>query len=39
VPTDVTLSGSATDVWILQVAQGLTVADGTKIALAGGALA
>ena len=39
VPTDVTLTGSATDVWIMQVAQGLTVASGTKVTLAGGALA
>ena len=38
VPTDVTLSGSATDVWILQIAQDLTVSNGTKIVLAGGAV-
>jgi hypothetical protein len=36
---DLTLRGSATDVWILQVAQDLTVSSGTKITLAGGALA
>jgi hypothetical protein len=38
VPTDVTLTGSATDVWIFQVAQNLTFASGAKIVLAGGAL-
>jgi hypothetical protein len=38
-PTDVTLSGKATDVWIFQVAQNLTVSKGAKIVLAGGALA
>ena len=35
----VTLSGSATDVWIFQIAQTLTVADAAKITLSGGALA
>jgi hypothetical protein len=35
----VTLSGSATDVWIFQIGQGLTVADGAIITLSGGALA
>jgi len=39
VPTDVTLNGSATDVWIFQIAQDLTVNGATKIVLAGGALA
>ncbi len=39
VPTDVTLSGAATDTWIFQVAQDLTLTSGTKIVLAGGALA
>jgi hypothetical protein len=34
----VTLSGSATDVWIFQIGQGLTVADGAIITLSGGAL-
>ena len=38
VPTDVTLTGSATDVWIFQIAQDLTVAGATKVVLAGGAL-
>jgi hypothetical protein len=37
VPTNVTLTGSATDVWIFQVAQDLTVSNGTEILLAGGA--
>jgi hypothetical protein len=35
----VTLSGSATDVWIFQIAQGLTVENSAKITLSGGALA
>ena len=38
IPTNVTLTGSATDVWIFQVAQGLTMSSGAKILLAGGAL-
>ena len=38
VPTDVTLSGSATDVWIFQIAQDLTVSSGAQVLLAGGAL-
>ncbi len=38
VPTDVTLNGSATDVWIFQIAQGLTLSSGVKVLLAGGAL-
>ena len=38
IPTDVTLTGSATDVWIFQIAQNLTMASATKIILAGGAL-
>jgi hypothetical protein len=37
IPTDVTLSGSATDVWIFQIAQDLTMSSGVKILLAGGA--
>ncbi len=36
--TDITLSGSANDVWIFQVAQDLTVSNGVKVILAGGAL-
>jgi len=38
IPTDVTLMGSATDVWIFQIAQDLTISNGVKIQLAGGAL-
>ena len=38
IPTDVTLDGSATDIWIFQIAQDLTVSSGAKIVLAGGAL-
>jgi Ice-binding-like/Bacterial Ig-like domain len=38
IPTDVTLSGSATDVWIFQIAQDLTLSSAVKIHLAGGAL-
>jgi hypothetical protein len=37
IPTDVTLTGTASDVWIFQVAQNLTMSSGTKIFLAGGA--
>jgi hypothetical protein len=37
IPADVTLSGSGTDVWIFQVAQGLTVNANHKVILAGGA--
>ena len=36
--TDVTLTGSPTDVWIFQIAQGLTVSDGVHVTLVGGAL-
>jgi Ice-binding-like len=39
IPTDITLSGSATDVWIFQIAQALTVSSAVKVNLAGGALA
>ncbi len=38
IPTDVTLSGSSTDVWIFQIAQDLTMSSAAKIHLAGGAL-
>jgi len=38
VSTNVTLSGSATDVWIFQVAGTLNLSSGAKIVLAGGAL-
>lgn len=37
VPTNVTLSGAATDVWIFQVAQDLTLSSASTIVLAGGA--
>ena len=39
IATNVTLSGSATDVWIFQVAGDLTQASATSVTLAGGALA
>lgn len=39
IPTDVTLAGSATDVWIFQIAGNLTQAAATKVILAHGALA
>jgi hypothetical protein len=38
IPTDVTLTGGPNDVWIFQVAQGMTVGSGVKVILAGGAL-
>ena len=38
VPTDVTLAGNATDVWIFQIAQNLTLSSGIGILLSGGAL-
>ena len=38
IPTDVTLTGGPNDVWIFQIAQGLTVSSGVHILLAGGAL-
>jgi len=38
IATDVTLDGSATDVWIFQIAQDLVMASGVKVVLAGGAL-
>lgn len=37
--SDVTLSGSADDVWIFQIGEGITQANGTKIILTGGAQA
>ncbi len=39
IPTDVTLSGSATDVWIFQIAQDLTMSSAANVFLTGGALA
>lgn len=38
-PTNVIISGSATDVWIFQIAGDLTVSSGVKITLSGGAQA
>ncbi|SRR5258708_2474184 len=38
IPTDVTLAGNPTDVWIFQVAQDLTVSGATHIFLTGGAM-
>jgi hypothetical protein len=38
IPTDVTLQGGRSAVWIFQVAEDLTVASGTSVVLAGGAL-
>lgn len=38
IPTNVTLSGSGTDVWVFQIAQDLTVSNGVEVVLAGGAL-
>ncbi|MEO8840381.1 MAG: ice-binding family protein [Kofleriaceae bacterium] len=37
IPTSITLSGTATDVWIFQVAQDLILSSGTAIVLAGNA--
>jgi len=37
IPTDVTLSGSSTDVWIFQIAENLTMSSATRINLTGGA--
>lgn len=37
--SDVTLTGSATDVWVFQIAQDLTLSSAVKVHLAGGALA
>jgi len=39
ITTDIAISGSSTDVWIFQIAQDLTVANGVKMTLSGGALA
>jgi hypothetical protein len=38
IPTNITLTGSATDVWIFQIAKNLTVSSGAKIVLGGAAL-
>ena len=37
--SDVTLNGSATDVWIFQIAGGITQASATRVILTGGAMA
>jgi cytoskeletal protein CcmA (bactofilin family) len=39
IPTNITISGSATDVWIFQVAGTLKMSSAVRITLAGGALA
>lgn len=39
IPTSVTLNGNATDVWIFQVAQDLTLSSATNVTLSGGAQA
>ncbi|CAN5904804.1 hypothetical protein BH11PSE12_BH11PSE12_34650 [soil metagenome] len=38
IPTDVTLTGGPNDVWIFQIAQGLSISSNVHIILAGGAL-
>jgi hypothetical protein len=38
IASDLTLQGSATDVWIFEIAQGLTVSSGVNVVLAGGAV-
>jgi hypothetical protein len=38
IPTDLTLNGSATDVWIFQIAQNLEMASATTITMSGGSL-
>jgi len=39
IPTSVTLTGSANDTWIFQIAGGITQSAATRVILAGGALA
>ena len=39
IPTDVTLNGGPNDVWIFQIAGGITQASAAKVILTGGALA
>jgi hypothetical protein len=39
IPTDVHLTGNATDVWVFEIAQDLTVSSATSIVLGGGAVA
>lgn len=38
-PSGVTLQGSSTDVWVMQIAQGLRLSNGANVTLSGGALA
>ena len=38
IPTDLTLDGDATQVWIFQIAQDLTVSSGVNVTLTGGAV-
>jgi hypothetical protein len=38
IPTDLTLTGSASDIWIFMIAQDLTVSNAVHVVLAGGAL-
>jgi hypothetical protein len=38
IPTDVELTGDATDVWIFQIADNLTISNGVSVSLSGGAL-
>ncbi|MDT8446621.1 MAG: Ig-like domain-containing protein [bacterium] len=38
IPTAITISGASNDVWIFQIAETLTVANGVIVTLAGGAL-
>jgi hypothetical protein len=38
IPTSITLTGSATDVWIFQIAKNLTVSSATIVSLTGGAV-
>ena len=38
ITSDVTLTGGANDVWIFEIAQDVTLANGIKVVLAGGAL-
>lgn len=38
IPTDITLNGGPNDVWIFQIAQGITQASAAKVILTGGAL-
>jgi len=39
IPTDLTLKGNATDLWIFQIAGDLTMSSATKVILSGGAVA